>query len=401
MTAPAIPSVWASAAGSAVVSNLVATAIAYDSQITSNNVVYGLLIVTVNATDLSGVLPGHRITLTGFTNAENNGTFEIYEADDTANTITIKQTSRLTATLDESGATADGDVINSGATVQAPSAAKQAQGYTYGEKPSHTQFNWLLSTITGWIVHLANGGANTFRATLAAWQAITTRTAAGLEWIHGLGAYRFDETATDTAGEGVLYPSGGVGRAFLEGAHPDMIQTYLSAFVPEILPPVTATLDFTSVSANSVGTPLTVAVLGAAAGDLVILGPPSGITAGLMWSGFVSAANTVSIRLFNGTGSGIDPASAVWSVTVLKPNPMPVITTRGLKVYTNLIGGAYANSAALQADLVIDANEAAFYLLLNSVQHRKNLIADATAKARIQGSVLANAAMEAYEGAGY
>jgi hypothetical protein len=40
--------------------------------------------------------------------------------------------------------------------------------------------------------------------------------------------------------------------------------------------------------------------------------------AGLAWSGYVSAANTVTVRLCNVTGSPIDPASASWRCVVTR-----------------------------------------------------------------------------------
>jgi hypothetical protein len=92
------------------------------------------------------------------------------------------------------------------------------------------------------------------------------------------------------------------------GASGTAISRYISA---------TAALDFASIAANSIGT-LTVTATGAAAGDSVHLGPPAAIEAGLMWSAFVSAADTVTIRLHNTTGSAIDPASATWRVSVIK-----------------------------------------------------------------------------------
>lgn len=81
----------------------------------------------------------------------------------------------------------------------------------------------------------------------------------------------------------------------------------------------TATLDFPSINAGAVAV-LTVTIRGATPGpaSLVLLGPPSTIEAGLMWSGFVSANDTVSIRLFNGTAGAINPASASWRVAVFK-----------------------------------------------------------------------------------
>lgn len=78
-----------------------------------------------------------------------------------------------------------------------------------------------------------------------------------------------------------------------------------------------ATLDFPSISGNSTET-LTVSVPGAGAGDVVSLGPPSTIETGLIWCGFVSATNTVTIRLHNSTGAPVDPASAIWKVAVIK-----------------------------------------------------------------------------------
>jgi hypothetical protein len=79
-----------------------------------------------------------------------------------------------------------------------------------------------------------------------------------------------------------------------------------------------ATLDFSSIPANSTAQ-LTITVTGAAVGDVVQLGPPAALEVGLMATGFVSAANTVTVRLANVTTSSIDPASATWSAVVLQP----------------------------------------------------------------------------------
>ncbi|MEV8638100.1 hypothetical protein AB0395_41255 [Streptosporangium sp. NPDC051023] len=77
----------------------------------------------------------------------------------------------------------------------------------------------------------------------------------------------------------------------------------------------TATLDFASIAAGAVGT-LTVTVTGAATGDFVIVAPPGNLNTGLVVCGFVSAADTVTIRVLNGTAGAIDPASSTWKVTV-------------------------------------------------------------------------------------
>ncbi|MFI7630266.1 hypothetical protein [Microbispora rosea] len=76
-------------------------------------------------------------------------------------------------------------------------------------------------------------------------------------------------------------------------------------------------VDFSSIAAGAVGTS-SVTVTGAKVGDVVALGAPSGVNASLIWSGYVSAADTVTIRMFNPTGGAIDPASATWKVAVFQ-----------------------------------------------------------------------------------
>lgn len=75
-------------------------------------------------------------------------------------------------------------------------------------------------------------------------------------------------------------------------------------------------LNFPNTASNGVSE-LTVTVTGAEAGDCVFLGPPSTIESGFTWSAYVSAANTVTIRLHNNSGSDVDPAAGTWHVSVL------------------------------------------------------------------------------------
>lgn len=79
----------------------------------------------------------------------------------------------------------------------------------------------------------------------------------------------------------------------------------------------TATLDFPSIAAGAVAQ-LTMTVSGAATGDAVFIGAPSTLNTGLIVDGFVSAANTVTVRVFNGTSGSIDPASATFRAVVAK-----------------------------------------------------------------------------------
>lgn len=78
-----------------------------------------------------------------------------------------------------------------------------------------------------------------------------------------------------------------------------------------------ASLNFPSISAGA-GAELTIAVTGAVVGDAVALAPPASIEAGLCWSGRVSAAGVVTIRVVNATAAPVDPAAATWGVTVIR-----------------------------------------------------------------------------------
>ena len=72
------------------------------------------------------------------------------------------------------------------------------------------------------------------------------------------------------------------------------------------------TVDPASISAGAVNEE-TVTVSGAAAGDLVLVSPPATLNAGIGVVGaYVSAADTVKLRLFNSTGAPVDIASANW-----------------------------------------------------------------------------------------
>jgi len=60
-----------------------------------------------------------------------------------------------------------------------------------------------------------------------------------------------------------------------------------------------------------------ITVTGAALGDYVIVSAPYDLQS-LTCSAYVSAANTVRIRLHNGTAGGVDLGSGVWKVKTLK-----------------------------------------------------------------------------------
>lgn len=74
-----------------------------------------------------------------------------------------------------------------------------------------------------------------------------------------------------------------------------------------------ATLDFPSISANTTAE-LTRSITGVTTTGWVVVASPEGgvIESGLVWSAYVSAANTVTLRLANVTSGAINPASCVW-----------------------------------------------------------------------------------------
>ena len=78
-----------------------------------------------------------------------------------------------------------------------------------------------------------------------------------------------------------------------------------------------ATLDFPSVAAAGTQT-LTVTCPGASVGDVVALGLPGTVNAGIVFDACVSAADTITVRAMNITAAPVDPASATYEFVVFK-----------------------------------------------------------------------------------
>lgn len=79
----------------------------------------------------------------------------------------------------------------------------------------------------------------------------------------------------------------------------------------------TASLNFPSTAAGAVSD-LTMTVTGAALGNAVSLGVPSGTGDGIYFA-WVSAANTVTVRFFNYTASAVDPGNGTFRIAIIKP----------------------------------------------------------------------------------
>jgi len=81
----------------------------------------------------------------------------------------------------------------------------------------------------------------------------------------------------------------------------------------------TVSVDPPNINANTSAT-FTVTITGVETGDLVFLTPPSTLEGELIFQGAnVTAANTVTIRMRNVTGAGVDGASLDWSYMVIRP----------------------------------------------------------------------------------
>lgn len=213
-------------------------------------------------------------------------------------------------------------------------------------------------------------------------------------------SYRLDIGSSEYSdGYYVVDPTTGSGRWIMELDLSDIAFAHLCPSIPEALPAVQATLDFGSTAQNAIST-ATVTVDGAAPGDLVTLGAPSAIEAGFIWSGFVSADDTVTIRLAKITTGTTDPASATWNVQVTKPNSLPSINRESLRIYELLLA-EYYDSTTLETELGSTVSEVAFAMLCARTAERRRLLANSTIKTAIQGSATANSIMEGYEGTGY
>lgn len=116
-----------------------------------------------------------------------------------------------------------------------------------------------------------------------------------------------DQTVAATSGNGARSSAGIVMAVDLDGVWvAEPASAILSA---------AASLTFAAVGAAA-SIDQTITVPGANVGDSVSLGLPAAPTAGLVFFGFVSAANTVTVRAANITAAPITAAAATYRATV-------------------------------------------------------------------------------------
>jgi hypothetical protein len=76
-------------------------------------------------------------------------------------------------------------------------------------------------------------------------------------------------------------------------------------------------LDFPLIAAGTCSADLTFTMTGASVGDTIAPGWPSGLESGLVGTMRVSASNRIAVRLC-AMGRDIDPASAIFSATIIR-----------------------------------------------------------------------------------
>lgn len=82
------------------------------------------------------------------------------------------------------------------------------------------------------------------------------------------------------------------------------------------IPGMSASLNFPSIAAHTQSI-LTASVVGARGGDVVLVQPAT-YHAGILFNGYVTADDTVSIVATNITGAAVDPAADIFSIIVFQ-----------------------------------------------------------------------------------
>lgn len=79
----------------------------------------------------------------------------------------------------------------------------------------------------------------------------------------------------------------------------------------------TVSVNPASIAATTRGT-VAVTITGVAATDIVVLEPPAALNDDLIYCGHIVTANTVTIQLYNVTGSAIDDTARDWKYKIVQ-----------------------------------------------------------------------------------
>lgn len=314
---------------------------------TGSNVVTGLNINNINwqssntirytfsaSPDLSGVVIGHYFTASGCTNTLNNGTYKITAVNNTSKYIDIINSAISDNSLDETGSPGTGLVKTLGSVITEPTTAKKQLGWIQSEKPPQGFLNYWQNLVYLWINYFDGGGGGS----IVSYDLIADLTALNgadlvnnsKHYVMDFGVYQYintgDLSTIPADGETVLEPADSTGRLILILPDPNGIFIYTESSFSDIQESIGdlqetisdyVTLDFPSIGAGNTEE-LTATIEGAEPGDIVSLGLPI-LDAGLVVSYWgVTANDTVTIRLYNYTGSPINPDSLNFSISIQK-----------------------------------------------------------------------------------
>lgn len=228
------------------------------------------------------------------------------------NNLNIDLLSTLKA-LCLSGVVAGGVCTVSGLTVTIPSGTTY-----YAEMLWSLTSNATVSVVNGTTVYIWGCSDGVIRTTTSTTPptSFTTSTACIIAKATASG---FVVTLDATAQQQTRYadPSARTVRDGVLTIGQTSVQIGGGAGVKAVLS-TTATLDFSSTSAQSYST-RTLTLTGARDGDTVIVTPPNAsVPNGGTFNAWVSADDTVSVRFHNYTSGSLDPASGSFRVTVIQ-----------------------------------------------------------------------------------
>lgn len=168
-----------------------------------------------------------------------------------------------------------------------------------------------------------------------------TATEHGFVLVRGVGLFFLDPSADDPAdGETCILPAEGVSGRWLLLApdvdwlfalskkESDELERSLSETLPRIetletqkkikLLEATAELTWPAIAQAGGTQEQQVPLIGGAVGDGVVVIPPAGLVAGIVYDAYVKNADTVVVRCVNVTGAAITPVKANWTVKIIK-----------------------------------------------------------------------------------
>lgn len=152
-----------------------------------------------------------------------------------------------------------------------------------------------------------------------------------LEYVEGLGFFRFDPGAADPPdGETCILPAEGEGRWLLVLPSLDVLLYHAELVLDAVAREQgeekahflsgSAALSFGTIQPAASGDPVerSLSIPGATAGDGVVVIPPSGLAIGVVYAGYVASGGVVTIRCGNCSRYAVTPAAATWSVLVIR-----------------------------------------------------------------------------------